>query len=139
MLSDLKSFYSSLFHQHITCVHKSTTCYVVNVKSNIMLCFLVCSLLRGNYYLTHLLQDHPHTTATSTSRVRSIVRYSSTQALLLSPLCQGKSPASPPPSHSLYYTVACIHYMPLVSSVTAMLWYRWLSVLTGVTVTLPCS
>jgi hypothetical protein len=68
-----------------------------------------------------LLCDHPHTTATTTGRVRSIVLYSNNQAFLLSPLCQGKSPASPPPSHSLYYTVACIHYMPLVSSVTAML------------------
>jgi hypothetical protein len=40
MFSDLKSLCNSLFDHHITCVYKTTTCYVVHVKSNIMLCFL---------------------------------------------------------------------------------------------------
>jgi hypothetical protein len=55
-------------------------------------------------YLPSLLQDHPHTTRTSTGRVRSIVHYSSKQAFLLSPLCQGKPP--PPPHLS---SLPCTH------------------------------
>jgi hypothetical protein len=55
-------------------------------------------------YLPYLLQDHPHTTPTS-GRVHSIVRYSSNQAFLLSPLCQGKPPGPRP----VYFTFPCTH------------------------------